>query len=50
MYGSILNYRVPSLWPNYIGERRATFAKAYGRKLRCYWELFGEHVRNLGAL
>ncbi len=50
MQGSILNYRVPSLWPNYIGERRATFAKAYGRKVRCYWELFGEHVRNLGAL
>jgi len=50
MQGSILNYRVPSLWPNYIGERRATFAKANGRKLRCYWELFGEHIRNLGAL
>jgi hypothetical protein len=49
MQVSILNYRVPALWPNYIGERRATFAKAYGRKVRCYWELFGEHVRNLGA-
>jgi hypothetical protein len=44
-----LNHRVPSLWPNYIGERRPTFAKTYGRKMRCYWELFGEHVRNLGA-
>jgi hypothetical protein len=49
MQGSILNYRIPSLWPNYIGERRPTFAKAYGRKMRCYWELFGEHVKNLGA-
>ncbi len=49
MQVSILNYRVPSLWPNYIGERRVTFAKTYGRKVRCYWELFGEHVRNLGA-
>jgi hypothetical protein len=23
------------LWPNYVGERRATFAKADGRKVRC---------------
>jgi len=34
----------------YIGERRTTFAKAYGIKVRCYWELFGEHVGNLGTL
>jgi len=37
----ILKYRVPSLWPGYIGERRTTFAKAYGIKVRCYWELLG---------
>jgi hypothetical protein len=29
---------------------RTTFAKAYGIKLKCYWKLFGEHVRNLGTL
>jgi hypothetical protein len=32
----------------YIGERRTTFAKTYGVKVRCYWELFGEHAKNLG--
>jgi hypothetical protein len=48
--GSILKYRVPPLWPTYIGERRTTFVKAFGIKVRCYWELFGEHVRNLGTL
>jgi hypothetical protein len=32
------------------GERRTTFAKAYVTKVRCYWELFGKHVRNLGSL
>jgi hypothetical protein len=42
--GSILKYRVPSLWPTYIGERRTTFAKAYGMKVICY----GEHIGNLG--
>jgi len=40
--GSILKFRVPSLWPTYIDERRSTFAKACGIKVRCYWELFGE--------
>jgi len=43
--GSILKYRVPRLWPTYIGERKTTFAKAYGIKVRCYLELFGKHVR-----
>jgi len=40
--GSIWKYRVPSLWPIYVGERRTTFAKAYGTNVRCYWELFEE--------
>jgi hypothetical protein len=31
-------------------ERRIKFAKAYGIKVRCYWELFGKRVRNLGTL
>jgi hypothetical protein len=44
----ILKYRVPPYLPSYKGERRTTFAKAYGIKVRCYRELFGEHVRNLG--
>jgi hypothetical protein len=48
--GSILTYRVPPLWPTYIGETRTTFAKAYEIKVGCYWELFGEHVRNLEIL
>jgi len=48
--GSILKYRVPPLRPTYTFERRTTFAKAYGIKVRCYWELFGKHVRNLGTL
>jgi len=31
-----------SVQPTYIGERRTTFAKAYGIKVRC---LYGEHAR-----
>jgi hypothetical protein len=31
--GSILKFRVPSLWPRYVGESRTTFAKAYGIKV-----------------
>jgi len=45
-----LKCRVPPLWPSYVAERRTTFAKAHGIKVRCYTELFGEHVRNLGTL
>ncbi len=48
--GSILKYRVPSLWPTYVNERRTKFAKSYEIKVRCYWELFGEHVRIWGTL
>jgi hypothetical protein len=48
--GSILNYKAPPLWPIYTGEKRTTFAKAYRIKVRYYWELFGEHVKNLGTL
>jgi hypothetical protein len=44
----ILKDRGPSLWPIYIGERRTTFAKAYGIKVRCYWELFGGTCQELG--
>ncbi len=42
------NEPIPPLWPTYKGERRTTFAKAYGIKVSCYRELFGEHVENLG--
>ncbi len=45
--GSILKYRVPPPWPSYIGERRRTSAKAYGRKVRFYGEHVGEHIGNL---
>jgi hypothetical protein len=40
---------IPPLYPTYIGERKTPFAKTYGVKVRCYWELFGEHVENLGT-
>jgi hypothetical protein len=45
--GSILKYKVPPLWPSYIGERRTTCAKAYGIKVRCYGEHVGEQIVNL---
>jgi hypothetical protein len=45
--GSILTSRVPPLWPSYIGERRTTFAKAYGIKVSCYGEHVEEHIGNL---
>jgi hypothetical protein len=48
--GSIPSCKDPPLWPIYVGETRTTFAKAYGVNVRCYWELFEEHVRNLGTL
>ncbi len=47
---SILNYKVPPLWPTYIGERRTTFAKAYGIKVSCCGENVGEHIGNLGNI
>ncbi len=47
--GSVVKPRALSLLPMYICESRTTFAKAYGIKVRCDWELFGEHVRNLGT-
>ncbi len=36
--GSILNNMFSTLWPMYIGERKRTFAKAYGIKVRYYVE------------
>jgi hypothetical protein len=48
--GFILKYRVPLLWPTYIGERRTTFAKACGIKVRCYGEHVGKHIGNLGNI
>jgi len=45
--GSILTYRVPPLWPSYIGERRTTFAKAFRIKVSCYAEHVEEHNGNL---
>jgi len=44
---SILKYRVPPFWPIYSRERRTTFAKAYGIKVRCCEEHVGEHIGNL---
>jgi len=48
--GSILKYRVPPLWLTYIAERRTTFAKACGIKMRCYGEHVGKHIENLGNI
>jgi hypothetical protein len=45
---STLEYTNPPLWPTYIGERRTTFAKANGIKVRCSREHVGEHNGNLG--
>jgi len=48
------NVEFPPLWPSYRGERRRTFGKAYGIKMRCYAEHVGgthwkpgEHIGNL---
>jgi hypothetical protein len=35
------------LWPNYIGEKGRTLGKTYGIKVRCYWDILGEHSENL---
>jgi hypothetical protein len=48
--GFILKYKVPLLWPTYIGERRRTFAKTYGIKVRCYGEHVRKHIGNLGNI
>jgi hypothetical protein len=49
--GSVLMYIVSPLRPTYIGERRTTFAKAYGIKVRClYGEHVEEHIANLGNI
>jgi hypothetical protein len=49
--GYVLMYIVLLLGPNYIGERRTTFAKTYGLKVRClYEEHVREHVVNLGNI
>ncbi len=45
--GYILKYRVPPLWSTYIGERRTTFAKAYGIIVKCYGKHIGENIENL---
>jgi hypothetical protein len=42
----ILDFIFRLNWATYIGERRTTFAKAYGIKLSCY----GEHIGNLGNI
>jgi hypothetical protein len=45
--GYNLKYRVPPLWPTYIGEMRSTFVKLCWAKVRCYGEHVGEHIGNL---
>jgi hypothetical protein len=48
--GFIFKFGVLSLWPSYIGERRTTFAKAYGIKNEVLLGTLWEHVKNLGTL
>jgi hypothetical protein len=48
--GSNLKYGVPPVWPTFVGERRTTFGKAYGIKVRCHGEHVGEHIENLGNI
>jgi hypothetical protein len=43
-----LKFRGPPLRPTSIGDRRATFAKAYGIKVRWYCELLGGTCQELG--
>jgi len=45
-----LKYRIPCVWPIYTCERRTTFAKEYGIKVRCYGEHVGQHNGNLRNL
>jgi hypothetical protein len=47
---SIVKHSVPPVWPTYMGERRTTFAKAYGMKVRCYGDHVGEYIGNLGRI
>jgi hypothetical protein len=46
----VLKYRVHTFWRSYIGERRTTFGKTYGIKVRCFEEHVGEHIGNLGNI
>ncbi len=46
-----MKFVVSSFGPgSYIGERRTTFAKAYGIKVRCYGEYVGEHLGKFGNI
>jgi hypothetical protein len=45
-----LKFKVLALLPRYIGERRTTFAKANGIKVRCYGEHVGKHIGNKGKM
>jgi hypothetical protein len=58
--GYVLKYRVHTLWHTYIGERRTTFGKTYGIKVRCYqknmlgntsgtWGTYWEPIENLNV-
>jgi hypothetical protein len=40
-------YIVLPLRSTYIGERRPTFAKAYGLKVRCLYGTYWESIREL---
>jgi hypothetical protein len=34
------------IWLKYTAQRKTTFAKAYGMKVRCYWEHIGNKREN----
>jgi len=41
--GSMLSLLI---WLKYKAERKTTFAKAYGMKVRCFWEHIGNKREN----
>jgi hypothetical protein len=43
----MLMYRVPPLWPTYIGERRTTFAKSIWDESEVLWRTCWGHIGNL---
>jgi hypothetical protein len=43
-----LKYKVPPFWPTYTGERRTTFFKAYGIKVKYYLGIFWGTCQELG--
>jgi hypothetical protein len=48
--GFILKYGIPPLWPTYIKERRKTFVKTYGIKVRAIGNFLGNRSKLRNSL